>query len=70
MKTGTTVKITIVAGLCRSGDETRFVGRAEPGTVGTYKGRHPSKRLKGWHLIQVGDLVAPLAEGQFEADPR
>lgn len=68
MKKGEKVEITIKAGLCRADDDTRFVDSAEPGTRGLYIGRH--KSLKGWHLVQVGLLVAPLGLEHFRAvDP-
>jgi hypothetical protein len=66
MKKGTQVEITINAGLCKPDNDAAFVGTCPPGTMGTYLGKHPNKRLKGWHLVQVGELVAPLGPSQFQ----
>lgn len=68
MKRGTKVVITIRAGLLRGPHENRFVTDCAPGTVGVYQGVHPVKALAaaGWHVVRVGDLVAPLHLSQFE----
>lgn len=68
MKQGQRVRITIPAGLLRAESDRRFSGSCEPGTIGTYIGRHSNKKLKGWHLIQVGEWIAPLASGQFDVE--
>lgn len=64
MRKGAIVEILIRAGLVGE-DETRFLGAAEPGTQGVYIGRHPNRKLEDWHLVQVGDLRAPLYKTQF-----
>ena len=66
LKKGDAVVIVIHAGLMRSWEDSRMVAACEPGTGGIYLGRHPSKKLKGWHLVAVGALVAALGPGQFE----
>lgn len=65
MRKGDRVEILIHAGLVEGSNSSRFFGECQPGTVGEYVGSHPNKKLKGWHLVRVGELLAPLAESQF-----
>lgn len=63
MKKGEKVVILINAGLCAPDNDSYFVGHCPPGTEGVYIGKH--KKLAEWHLVQVGELVAPLHTRQF-----
>jgi hypothetical protein len=62
---GVEVRILINAGLIEHPEDSKFSGTAPPYTVGSYVGPHPSMSEDGWHLIAVGDLLAPLHEEQF-----
>jgi len=68
MKKGDRIRFTCKLGTMPTPDSTRFVGSVEPGQTGEYIGKHPNRRLKGWHLAQTdaGEFV-PMSPTQFEA---
>jgi hypothetical protein len=67
MRKGQRVKILIRAGLLDKPEGIRFVGVCEAGTVGVYRGGHPTGDMarNGWHIVQVGERFAPLHWSQF-----
>jgi hypothetical protein len=67
IKPGTQVRIGIRAGLCRPDNDSYFVGAADAGTIGVYKGRHA--KMPEWHLVAVGELIAPLHSAHFSLSP-
>ena len=69
MKKGTKVRIKIHAGLLSNPRDSKFAGDCVPGAEGIYCGPHPTKHLAacGWHLVQVGQLYAPLHESHYDS---
>lgn len=44
-------------------DETKFIGTVTGGTIGSFRGMHPSEQLSGWALVDVRATDVTLAEG-------
>lgn len=50
-------------GVMVNADSVAFVGSVAGGTVGTFRGMHPSEHLSGWALVDVDAAVVELGEG-------
>ena len=68
MKNGDRVRFVGRMGKLIDPTDGRFEGAVEAGEEGTYVGKHPSRKLKGWLLCKSADgLFVPVHPSHIEA---